>query len=82
MQVLSQSGKTVEEPHNWREKNVPIFKKGEKEDPSNTTVKLLHDNILEYIIKRSICKHLENHLEKSTWICQGQIMPDQPYLMF
>lgn len=43
---------------------VPVFIKGKKEEPGNcrsVSLSLVLGKILEWIIKRSLCKHLENN---------------------
>ena len=53
-----------EVPKDWRRASVvPIFKKGKKEEPGNyrpVSLTSITSKILEQIVKRSLCKHLEN----------------------
>ena len=62
--IFVKSWKTGEVPDDWRRANVPIFKKHKKEEPGNyrpVSLASIPGEILEQIIKNSICKHLENN---------------------
>ena len=63
--IFAESWKTGEVPDDWRRANVvPIFKKGKKEEPGNyrpVSLTSIPEKILEQIIKKSVCKHLENN---------------------
>ncbi|KAF7239069.1 hypothetical protein EYD10_14280 [Varanus komodoensis] len=63
--IFDKSWKTGEVPDDWRRGNVvPIFKKGKKDEPGNyrpVSLTSIPGKILEKIIKKLICKHLEEN---------------------
>ena len=63
--IFEKSWRTGEVPDDWRRANVvPIFKKGKKEEPGNyrpVSLTSIPGKIFEQIIKKSVCKHLENN---------------------
>ncbi|XP_060136500.1 uncharacterized protein LOC132592834 [Zootoca vivipara] len=62
--IFENSWRTDEVPADWRRANVPIFKKGEREDPNNcrpVSLTFIPGKILEQIIKQTVCEHLERN---------------------
>uniref|UniRef100_UPI00109F2E4C uncharacterized protein LOC114596483 n=1 Tax=Podarcis muralis TaxID=64176 RepID=UPI00109F2E4C len=63
--IFENSWRTGEVPADWRRANVvPIFKKGEREDPNNyrpVSLTSIPGKILEQIIKQTVCEHLERN---------------------
>ena len=63
--IFENSWRTGEVPTDWRRANVvPIFKKGEKEDPNNycpISLTSIPVKILEEIIKQTVCNYLESN---------------------
>ena len=59
--IFQRSLDTGKLPHIWKEANVsPIFKKGEKSDPSNyrpISLTCVLCKVLEYIVASSVAKH-------------------------
>ncbi|CAM5162260.1 unnamed protein product [Natator depressus] len=62
--IFEKSWKTEEIPEDWKRANiVPIYKKGNKDNPGNyrpVSLSSVLGKIMEQIIKQSICKHLED----------------------
>ena len=63
--IFLKSWETGKVPEDRRRANVvPIFKKGKREEPGNykpVSMKSIPGKIQEYIVKQSLCKHLENN---------------------
>ncbi|GAB0205476.1 mitochondrial enolase superfamily member 1 [Grus japonensis] len=81
--IFERSWRTGEVPEDWRKANVtPVFKKGKKDDPGNyrpVSLTSVPGKVMEQLILEVISKHVEDKkvIGWSTWIHQGEIMPDQ-----
>ncbi|CAM4485735.1 unnamed protein product [Caretta caretta] len=63
--IFEKSWKTGDIPEDWKMANiVPIYTKGNKDNPGNyrpVSLTSVPGKIMEQIIKKSICKHLEDN---------------------